>query len=183
MVTMVWLMARSLMALMIFCSLTMAHISLHFHRNNAIVQQILALLLVAADASKHDVHMTQHHAPSPPLEIVESELQQILVNLFINAFQAMETGGSLTVSTGPEERDGQAGVCISVADTGEGMLPERLEQIFDPFFTTKRAEGTGLGLSISQALAGKAGGFLRAESKIGEGTTFFLWCPAAVNLS
>ncbi|MEM6694314.1 MAG: cache domain-containing protein [Pseudomonadota bacterium] len=142
-----------------------------------------ALVLVAADAAKHEVTISQHHEPSPPLEIVESELQQILVNLFINAIQAMGSGGSLTVSTRPEERDGKAGVCISVTDTGAGIAPDRLEQIFDPFFTTKRAEGTGLGLSISQALAGKAGGFLRAESEIGEGTTFFLWCPAADNLS
>ncbi|MEM9968743.1 MAG: cache domain-containing protein [Pseudomonadota bacterium] len=142
-----------------------------------------ALVLIAADAAKHEVKIAQQHEASPPLEIVESELQQILVNLFINAIQAMKSGGSLRISTQPQERQGKPGVCISVADTGEGISPEQLEQIFDPFFTTKRAQGTGLGLSISQALAGKAGGLLTAKSEIGVGTTFFLWCPAADNLS
>ncbi|MEM0934521.1 MAG: cache domain-containing protein [Pseudomonadota bacterium] len=142
-----------------------------------------ALVLVAADAAKHDVQTVAHHDPAPPIEIVESELQQILVNLFINAIQAMARGGTLSVRTGPETREGQPGTCIAVSDTGPGIAPANLEHIFDPFFTTKQTEGTGLGLSISHALAAKAGGMLTAQSEIGKGATFFLWCPAGANLS
>ncbi|MEM9709206.1 MAG: cache domain-containing protein [Pseudomonadota bacterium] len=142
-----------------------------------------ALLLVAPDAAKADVAMVEDHIPAPPLSIVESELQQILVNLLLNAIQAMDGGGTLTVRSFPETRDGAPGTCISVTDTGTGIPAERLDQIFDPFFTTKQAEGTGLGLSISHALAAKADGILTVESELGVGTTFFLWVPAGDNLS
>ncbi|MEM9853736.1 MAG: cache domain-containing protein [Pseudomonadota bacterium] len=142
-----------------------------------------ALVLVAADAAKGEVSLLKDHAPAPLVKIVESELQQILVNLFINAIQAMQTGGQLRVRSYPETREGVAGSAISVTDTGSGITPERLDQVFDPFFTTKQAKGTGLGLSISLDLAGKAGGTLTAESEIGRGTTFFLWFPAADILS
>ena len=79
-----------------------------------------------------------------------TELQQVIVNLIVNAIHAMPDGGMLTLRTSDSDMDGKPGLAIEVIDTGVGMAPEVMQKIFDPFFTTKRREGTGLGLSISQ---------------------------------
>ncbi len=108
-----------------------------------------------------------------------TELQQVLVNLIVNAVHAMPDGGRLTLKTRDSERDGRAGVLLEVADTGVGMSPELLAKVFDPFFTTKRREGTGLGLSISQTLISRQGGKVSAVSEPGKGTLFSVWLPEA----
>lgn len=107
-----------------------------------------------------------------------TELQQVLVNLIVNAIHAMPDGGRLTLRTFDSDQDGQAGVAIEVCDTGIGLTPEVMQKVFDPFFTTKRREGTGLGLSISQMLARRQGGRISVESQPGVGTTFTVWLPA-----
>ncbi|MBO9399607.1 HAMP domain-containing sensor histidine kinase [Shimia sp. R9_3] len=111
--------------------------------------------------------------------INRTELQQVLINLIVNAIHAMPEGGSLRVSTKDDTRDDQAGVLIEVADTGVGMTDAHLSRIFDPFFTTKQGEGTGLGLSISRKLVELYDGTIEADSTIGEGTVFRLWFPCA----
>ncbi|SEB35374.1 HAMP domain-containing protein [Nitratireductor aquibiodomus] len=108
-----------------------------------------------------------------------TELQQVLVNLIVNAVHAMPDGGSLSLATRDEEQDGDKGLVIAVSDTGVGMTPEMLDRAFDPFFTTKRQEGTGLGLSISQTLISRQGGKISVESRPGEGTCFTIWLPEA----
>lgn len=108
-----------------------------------------------------------------------TELQQVLVNLIVNAIHAMPNGGTLTLQSRNEMRDQRAGIRIDIIDTGIGMTRDVLGRIFDPFFTTKRREGTGLGLSISQTLITRQGGTLTAESTPGEGTTFSIWLPEA----
>jgi len=108
-----------------------------------------------------------------------TELQQVLVNLIVNAIHAMPNGGTLTLQSRDEMRDQRAGIRIDIIDTGIGMTRDVLGRIFDPFFTTKRREGTGLGLSISQTLITRQGGTLTAESTPGEGTTFSIWLPEA----
>lgn len=108
-----------------------------------------------------------------------TELQQVLVNLMVNAIHAMPDGGTLRLYTRDENRRGQPGIAIEVADTGIGMTDEIIEKIFDPFFTTKRRDGTGLGLSISQTLIDRQGGALSVASAPGEGTTFTIWLPEA----
>jgi len=114
-----------------------------------------------------------------PVAMNRTELQQVLINLIVNAIHAMPKGGTLTLrSTNKEEGDVQ-GVEIEVTDTGTGMSPEVLGCVFDPFFTTKQAEGTGLGLSISQKLVSRSGGQIRARSQQGVGTSFSVWVPAA----
>jgi two-component system NtrC family sensor kinase len=134
-----------------------------------------ALILVTADM--HKIAIERHDVDAPAVEIIESELQQVLINLFINAGQAMPNGGTLFVETGPHNQNGKNGVMISVRDTGSGIPAEIIQNIFDPFFTTKQAEGTGLGLSISHELIARAQGSLTVTSSEGEGTTFFVWCP------
>ncbi|MBB4372492.1 signal transduction histidine kinase [Bradyrhizobium sp. cir1] len=108
-----------------------------------------------------------------------NELQQVLVNLIVNAIHAMPDGGTLTLRAFDAERDGHQGVAIEVTDTGIGMSTEVIEKIFDPFYTTKRRQGTGLGLSISQTLIKRQGGQITSESRVGSGSTFTVWLPEA----
>ncbi len=105
--------------------------------------------------------------------MARTELQQVLVNLILNAVHAMPEGGTLSLAV----RDVTKGVEIEVADSGTGIAPETLRRIFDPFFTTKQAQGTGLGLSISQTLVRHAGGTLTASSVPGEGSLFTIFLP------
>ncbi len=107
-----------------------------------------------------------------------TELQQVLINLIVNAIHAMPDGGELTLKSCDADRAGRAGVIIEVRDTGTGMAPEVVDRIFDPFFTTKSRRGTGLGLSITHTLVTRQGGDLQVVSKLGEGTTFTVWLEA-----
>ena len=108
-----------------------------------------------------------------------TELQQVLVNIIVNAIHAMPDGGVLALRTFDSGLDGRPGLTIEVADSGVGMTSEIIQKIFDPFFTTKRREGTGLGLSISQTLVTRQGGKISATSEPGKGTTFTIWLPEA----
>ncbi|MFH1609247.1 MAG: ATP-binding protein, partial [Candidatus Bipolaricaulota bacterium] len=103
------------------------------------------------------------------------DLQQVFLNLFLNAIQAMPKGGELRVRAHVVE--GRV-LCIDVTDTGEGIPPEHLPQIFDPFFTTKDSGmGTGLGLSVSHGIIGEHGGRIEVVSDPGTGTTFSVCLP------
>ena len=120
-----------------------------------------------------------------------TQLNQVVLNLCVNARDAMPHGGRLTLSAvnrllneeavrkHPDARPGRY-VLLSVADTGMGIAPETLDRIFDPFFTTKAVgQGTGLGLSTVRGIVHGHGGFLDVESKVGHGTQFHIYLPAA----
>ena len=111
--------------------------------------------------------------------MARTELQQVVVNLVLNAVHAMPQGGVLRLSVREDREEGQAGLVLLVEDTGTGIPPEILTRIFDPFFTTKRAEGTGLGLSICQTLVSRAGGRITARSTPGQGSAFRIFLPRA----
>ena len=108
-----------------------------------------------------------------------TELQQVIVNLVVNAIHAMPDGGRLGIETRDRDRDERPGVEIVVSDSGVGMDPDVAAKVFDPFFTTKRQEGTGLGLSISQTLVTRQGGAISVTSRPGEGASFTVWLPEA----
>lgn len=114
------------------------------------------------------------------LAMNRTELQQVLVNLIVNAAHAMPGGGTLTLRSFNEERHGSNGVGVTVEDTGVGMSEDVVVRIFDPFFTTKRQEGTGLGLSVSQMLIARQGGEITVSSALAQGTSFTIWLPQAL---
>jgi PAS domain S-box-containing protein len=113
----------------------------------------------------------------PKLRIDIHQVQQVLINLVLNAIQAMEDGGTLTVRTFLEDGDG---VGIEVRDTGKGIPKVHLKKIFDPFFTTK-SEGTGLGLSISLKILENHGATIDVASEEGKGSAFTIHFPGAKN--
>jgi signal transduction histidine kinase len=134
-----------------------------------------------------ELHTT---AGLPAVSCDRTQLEQVLLNLCVNARDAMEHGGKLTVETdavhfsaedcelNPWARPGRF-VRLSVTDTGAGMSPEVRERIFDPFFTTKAiGRGTGQGLAIAHAVVRKHGGILTFATEVGVGTTFTIRLPA-----
>ena len=114
----------------------------------------------------------------PAIETDRGKLQQVLVNLVNNAFQAMDNGCILDIAAFPAGIDK---FCITIGDNGCGMPEENLPKIFEPFFTTKDgSKGTGLGLAITQGLVKKLGGEISATSKVHEGTTFTITLPTRI---
>ncbi len=122
-----------------------------------------------------------------------TQLHQILLNISLNARDAMPQGGDLTISARNIKIDGDNSlgsdlvpgpyVLVSVKDTGTGISKDIVDKIFDPFFTTKEiGKGTGLGLSTSLGIAKRHGGFIKVESEIGKGTTFSIYIPAQLEL-
>ena len=111
----------------------------------------------------------------------EDQLQQVFINILINAIQAMDTTGTLSIRSTSGAGENSHYVEITIKDTGTGISPENLDKIFEPFFSTKQDQGgTGLGLSVAQDIIKKHGGEIFVESKLGEGTTFHILLPAPV---
>ena len=140
------------------------------------------ILLTAKDMQKHRVRVEFQTVGRPHAKVNPAQIQQVLLNLLINARQAMPDGGVLTVRVTP---DGTGRMSeIAVADTGVGIAPADLRRIFEPFFTTKTGPddsglgGTGLGLPVCRDIVEAHRGRLRAESRVGQGTTFTLRLPA-----
>ena len=114
----------------------------------------------------------------PPLAADEDKLKRVFTNLVINAFQAMQPGGRLTVRTSYDRE--RNGVRIDFSDTGSGIPKEMKDKIFEPFFTTKPpGKGTGLGLAVSYGIVKEHKGELSVISEEGKGSTFTLWFPIA----
>ncbi len=114
----------------------------------------------------------------PPLLADPHQLEQVFLNVLMNALEAMPGGGTLTVGAGARRRGGAAFAEVSVSDTGGGIPPENLPRIFDPFFTTKEVgKGTGLGLSVSYGIVQAHGGFIDVRSDVGRGSTFTIALP------
>ena len=119
-----------------------------------------------------------------PVKVDLAELELAIVNIAVNARDAMPSGGTFSLSINnvmmdQEVGDNRAFVAISFSDTGIGMPPNLLSKMFDPFFTTKEVgKGTGLGLSQVYGFAHQAGGTVKADSKVGQGTTITIYLPS-----
>jgi two-component system NtrC family sensor kinase len=141
---------------------------------NATVAKALELMQNTLDISNVEVR-TDLGPGLPPVYIDDHQIQQVLVNLIVNAVHAMDSGGVLKLATRPGD-DGQT-VKVDVIDTGKGIPPEFLPHIFDPFFSTKGVGGTGLGLSVSYGIIKNHNGNIKVESIVGAGTTFTIELP------
>ena len=118
-------------------------------------------------------------ADLPPLLADANQLQQVLINLLVNAIEASPPGGRVDVTAAGEARDGRQGVVVRVSDSGPGVAPELRSAVFQPFFTTKpRGQGTGLGLAICRDIVRDHGGTIEVANHDG-GATFVVWLPAA----
>lgn len=140
------------------------------------------LILCEKDLQRYRVQIDKKYDGRPAAAVNAGQVQQVLLNLIVNARQAMPNGGTLTIAV----RNGAEGnhAEISVRDTGCGIPADKLRRIFEPFFTTKTADeqgqgGTGLGLSLAKEVMESHGGRLRVESGVGVGTTFTLKFPMA----
>lgn len=140
-----------------------------------------AMRLIAPQASRLNVELRKaFHATDDHIAADRDRLQQVLLNLLLNALQATPPGGvvELTTALEPGDADHDAFMRLDVRDTGSGIPPEMLARVFDPFFTTK-SEGTGLGLSVSYNLVAEHKGRLEVSSEVGQGTCFSVYLPVA----
>jgi len=134
------------------------------------------LLLVRHLLTKGDIAIEQHIDSSRRIICNKNELQQVIINLFVNAIQAMPDGGVLKIGVEDwDEADMPLGIRLIVSDSGPGINAADLAQLFKPFFTAKKPGGNGLGLWVSQALVERYGGQITAESAPGKGAQFTVW--------
>ncbi len=123
---------------------------------------------------KYRAEVKKEYGDLPEVECQPSRLNQVFMNLLVNAAQAIEGQGEIRLRTGVQGQE----VWVEVSDTGKGIAPEHLGRVFEPFFTTKPVgKGTGLGLSLSYGIVHKHGGRIELESALGRGTTFRVWLP------
>lgn len=133
-----------------------------------------ATLNVVWNELKYKATVTKNYGALPPVVCLASQLNQVFMNVLLNAVQAIETHGAITISTAQEDD----WVRIDISDTGKGMPEEVKKRMFEPFFTTKPVgQGTGLGLSLSFGIIKKHQGRVAVDSAPGEGTTLHLWVP------
>jgi PAS domain S-box-containing protein len=179
---------------------TLTHQLLMFSRREVVKQEVIDLNVVVGELDKllrrtlgEDVALTTRLDPGLwRITADPSQMEQVLVNLAVNARDALPAGGVLVVETanvnvdadsavlhaGPEPRPGPY-VRLSVSDSGTGMTPETIDRAFEPFFTTKpRGEGSGLGLATVYGVVTDTGGHIGVYSEIGLGTTFRIYLPA-----
>jgi signal transduction histidine kinase len=141
------------------------------------------LVLTDKDLSKHQVKIEKRYQCRPKAPIVRGQIEQILLNLIINARQAMPNGGRLTIDLRENPKTHMAE--IAICDTGVGIPPEQLRLIFEPFYTTKKPDdqghgGSGLGLSVCRQIIEQHQGRIRVESVVGKGSKFTIKLPLEV---
>ena len=136
-----------------------------------------AIAITTHPAELQNINLVIHLAPAlPDIQGDSNKLEQVFVNIIVNALQAMPDGGKLTVVT--RLADNNKFVEIEISDTGCGIAQEHLSKLFDPFFSTKSTgEGTGLGLSVSLGIIQRHNGTIDVRSKVGEGSTFIVRFP------
>lgn len=137
-------------------------------------QGLESTLRVVWNELKYKTQVVREYAGLPKVVCRPFQLNQVFMNLLVNASQAIETQGTVWVRTGYDDQ----WLWVEVQDTGKGIPPEHLTQIFDPFFTTKPVgKGTGLGLSLAYGIVQKHGGRIDVSSVVGQGSTFRVWIP------
>lgn len=134
-------------------------------------------LNVVMNEVKYKAEVRKRYGQLPPVRCIAAQLNQVFMNLIVNAAHAIAERGTITLTTSDE---GEGWVCVAVADTGSGMTDEVKRRIFEPFFTTKPVgKGTGLGLSLSFSIVQKHGGHIEVDSEPGQGTCFRVKIPVS----
>jgi signal transduction histidine kinase len=164
---------------------------LGFARNGATQREMTELIplveevlvLTDKDLSKHQIKIEKRYQSRPRVAIVRGQIEQILLNLIINARQSMHHGGRLTIDVRENAKMNMAE--IAICDTGVGIPPEQLRLIFEPFYTTKKPDddghgGSGLGLSVCRQIIEQHQGRIRVESVVGKGSKFTVKLPLEV---
>jgi two-component system cell cycle sensor histidine kinase/response regulator CckA len=141
-----------------------------------LIRGISDLLTVAAGAGVR-IDLRLPHTGRAAVLADPGQLEQVLLNLVLNARDAMPDGGTLTIAARAVDRN----IELTVADTGVGMSPQLTGQIFEPFFTTKPGTGTGLGLSAVSSIVTEAGGSIDVDTSEGSGTSFRIYLPATAD--
>ena len=162
---------------------------LAFSRKAVIEPKVIDLNLLVSESTQmlrrligEDVNLVVNLARTPlRINADASQMEQVILNLVVNARDAMPTGGRLTVETSqvpPNASGARSFARLSVTDTGQGMTDEVKGKVLEPFFTTKGVgKGTGLGLAVVDGVVAQVGGQIHIESSVGAGTTFHLWFP------
>lgn len=133
------------------------------------------LVLIVRQSSFHNIDIVRDYQPDLPfITIDENQMEQVFINMLLNASQSMPGGGTIIIKTYMEKEEY---ACLKITDTGTGISEENMGKIFDPFFTTKSDKGTGLGLSVSYGIIERHGGKIEVQSKMNEGTTFVIKLP------
>jgi PAS domain S-box-containing protein len=136
------------------------------------IEEILSL--IDYKLKTMNIRLVLELAPVPPIYVQGERLQQVFINIILNALDAMPGGGELRIRLAAED----GAQVVRISDTGTGIRPEHRSRIFDPFFTTKGVgKGTGLGLSISYAIVKEHDGRIDVQSEVGRGTTFIITLP------
>jgi signal transduction histidine kinase len=136
------------------------------------------LQMIDARLYKQKVALTKAIAPDlPQIHVDSQQLEQVLVNLYLNALDAMLGGGNLKVAAALEAGNPEPMIVITVGDTGMGIDANDLQKIFQPFFTARKKAGLGLGLSISDRIVKNHGGRIEVESQLDQGTIFRILLP------
>lgn len=142
-----------------------------------------SISLVKYQFRKENIELSYEHSNSSVTNLDKQKIEQVIVNLLINAIHAVKLNGKITISLVKEKQLMYKGevkdfLKIEVSDNGCGIDPQNIDVIFDPFFTTKDiGEGTGLGLSISCGIIEEHNGWIDVESHIDEGSSFFVYLP------
>jgi two-component system NtrC family sensor kinase len=138
-------------------------------------QGIDSTLNMVQNEIKYKAEVIKEYGELPEVECVGAQINQVFMNLLVNAAHAIDEHGIITIRTRTCDNDK---VQIEISDTGSGISKEHLNKIFDPFFTTKPVgKGTGLGLSLSYGIINEHGGKINARSEVGKGTTFMIQLP------
>ena len=140
---------------------------------NEVLREVMGFLEKEALHRNIDVRL-QLAGDLPRIASDRGQLQQVFLNILNNAFQAVDDGGFVSITSWDRDPDT---VGVSIQDNGKGMSEETLKHVFEPFFTTKKGSGTGLGLSITYGIVKKLGGDIEVHSKEGQGTTFTVFLP------
>ena len=132
-------------------------------------------LNVVHNELKYKAEVVKEYGKLTDINCLSSQINQVFMNLLVNAAHAIESRGTITIRTRQADDDW---VCVEITDTGKGISKAHLKRIFDPFFTTKPVgKGTGLGLSLAYGIVNKHGGRIEVDSDVGKGTSFRVWLP------